>query len=207
MASDKPVDNERRQRVLDAASLTFIRYGYRKTSMDEVAVAADISRQGLYFYFSNKEDLFREAMHKALSDGFSAAVARLENRAEPIDTRLVGAMDEWVGRHVGLRSADASYLIEKNTALLGNILLEFSVAFEEKLATAIAESRLASTCAMLELSPLDIARTLHACGLGWKRILTSREVFVERIAVAVKLLCPAKAAKRRETAEAARRGD
>jgi AcrR family transcriptional regulator len=45
--------------LLDAALGVFSRFGYRKTSMDEVARMADFSRQGLYFYYAAKEDLFR----------------------------------------------------------------------------------------------------------------------------------------------------
>jgi AcrR family transcriptional regulator len=42
-------DIPRRADVLDAAWRTFTRYGYRKTSMDDVAAEAEISRPGLYF--------------------------------------------------------------------------------------------------------------------------------------------------------------
>ena len=31
------------------------RYGFKKTSMDDVAQAAGVSRQGLYLYFDTKE--------------------------------------------------------------------------------------------------------------------------------------------------------
>ncbi|MGO4422861.1 TetR/AcrR family transcriptional regulator, partial [Streptomyces sp. MCAF7] len=52
--------------VLDVALTTFARFGYRKTSMEEVAKAARISRPGLYFLFSSKEDLFRAAVTEVL---------------------------------------------------------------------------------------------------------------------------------------------
>ena len=48
-------DDPRRSRVLEAALGVFLRYGFRKTSMDEVARAADLSRQGLYLQFATKE--------------------------------------------------------------------------------------------------------------------------------------------------------
>ncbi|MZD09631.1 TetR family transcriptional regulator, partial [Streptomyces sp. SID5785] len=54
-------DTDRRSLVLDSAMATFARFGYRKTSMEEVARAARISRPGLYFLFSSKEALFRAA--------------------------------------------------------------------------------------------------------------------------------------------------
>ena len=40
--------DSRREALLEAAVGVFARYGFRKTSMDEVARAAGVSRQGLY---------------------------------------------------------------------------------------------------------------------------------------------------------------
>ena len=60
------IRTERRALVLESALLTFARFGYRKTSMEAVAQAAHISRPGLYFLFSSKEELFRAAVTQAL---------------------------------------------------------------------------------------------------------------------------------------------
>ncbi|MDQ0394754.1 TetR/AcrR family transcriptional regulator [Labrys monachus] len=181
---------ERRRRVLDAAQETFWRFGFRKTSMDEVARAADISRQGLYFYFGSKDDLFREAMRKWLEDKLSAATARLAAPDLPIETRLAGAMDEWVGRNIGAFSGDASDIFEKkNGALLGTMFTDYGAAFQGRLAEAIAASPLAETLGKLGFTPLDLAQTLSSCGGGLKYMAQSREDFARRIAIAVRLLC------------------
>jgi len=58
---------DRRDAVLASALVTFARFGYRKTSMEEVARAAHISRPGLYFLFSSKELLFRAAVTRSLN--------------------------------------------------------------------------------------------------------------------------------------------
>jgi AcrR family transcriptional regulator len=58
---------EQKQRaLLDAAIGVFARFGYRKTSMDDIARAAGVSRQGLYLLFSNKEELFRRSVEYSL---------------------------------------------------------------------------------------------------------------------------------------------
>jgi AcrR family transcriptional regulator len=181
---------ERRRRVLDAAVETFWRFGFRKTSMDEVARAADISRQGLYFYFGGKEDLFREAMRKWMEDKLNAASGRLAAPGMPIEARLTGAMDEWIGRNIGALSADASDLFEKkNRALLGTMYADYGAAFEAKLVEAIAASPLADALAGLGFTPVDLAQTLYSCASGLKTIAQSREDFSRRMAIAVKLLC------------------
>jgi AcrR family transcriptional regulator len=181
---------ERRRRVLDAALETFWRYGYRKTSMDEVARAADISRQGLYFYFGSKDDLFREAMRKWLDDGLNAVSSRLAAPEVSIQDRLAAAMDEWIGRNIGVFSGDAADIIEKkNGALLGTMFADSGSAFQAKLAEAIAASPLADALTGSGLVPADLARTLYSCGIGLKYVAQSREDFHRRVAIAVKLLC------------------
>lgn len=49
----------RTQAILEAAWPVFSTYGYRKTSMDDIARAAGMSRPALYLHFRNKEDVFR----------------------------------------------------------------------------------------------------------------------------------------------------
>ena len=50
---------ERQRRILDAALSVFSRRGYRDTSVEEVAAAAQTSKGGLYFHFPGKQVLFR----------------------------------------------------------------------------------------------------------------------------------------------------
>jgi AcrR family transcriptional regulator len=56
--------DSRRRSLLDAALTVFSRYGYQKTSMDEVARSAQLSRQGLYLHFATKEELFQAAVRR-----------------------------------------------------------------------------------------------------------------------------------------------
>lgn len=46
-------------KILTAAMDVFARYGFRRTSMDDIAQAAGVSRPALYQDFSNKRDIFR----------------------------------------------------------------------------------------------------------------------------------------------------
>ena len=53
--------------ILEAAMDVFYRYGFKKASMDDVARAAGLSRQGLYLKFRSKEELFRVALEHLVS--------------------------------------------------------------------------------------------------------------------------------------------
>ena len=49
---------DKEQRILESAQKFFFRYGYKKTSLDEVAEDAGVAKGTIYNYFKNKEDLF-----------------------------------------------------------------------------------------------------------------------------------------------------
>ncbi len=50
--------------ILEAARGRFLRFGPRKTTMDEVARAAGCSRTTLYAHFRNKEDLYASLLER-----------------------------------------------------------------------------------------------------------------------------------------------
>lgn len=75
---------ETEEKILAAAIRTFLRYGARKTSMNDIAKAAGVSRQTLYDLFGGKEELIRAStrlitdqklamVRERLSDGMSLA--------------------------------------------------------------------------------------------------------------------------------------
>lgn len=53
------VDDEKPKAILKAAFEAFSRYGFQRTSMQDIAAGAGMSRAALYLHFRNKEDIFR----------------------------------------------------------------------------------------------------------------------------------------------------
>lgn len=47
-----------RLQLITAAAQTFDRYGFKKTTMDDIALAAGKGKSSLYYYFKNKEEVF-----------------------------------------------------------------------------------------------------------------------------------------------------
>lgn len=59
-AADRP------REILDAALTVFVTKGFAATKLDDVAVAAGISKGLLYRYFDNKAELFKEVIRQTL---------------------------------------------------------------------------------------------------------------------------------------------
>lgn len=68
MSTVYPMDDERRQRVRKAALEVFLRFGYRKVNMADIARGAGLSRPSLYLVFPNKEAVFRDVVRAGLDD-------------------------------------------------------------------------------------------------------------------------------------------
>src|SRR6202140_1930904 len=91
--SSRAPGSTQREAILVAATAAFLRYGFKKTSMDDVARAAGVSRQGLYLYFDTKDLLFREALQHLVSHLISAARAAAEDGNLSLRDRLLGAFE------------------------------------------------------------------------------------------------------------------
>ncbi|AXL92839.1 TetR family transcriptional regulator [Streptomyces sp. CB09001] len=174
-------DADRRTMVLESAMATFARFGYRKTSMEEVARAARISRPGLYFLFSSKETLFRAAVTQALHRDITAVEQALADGDRPLPERLVEAFDHWAGRYVGPLARDAATVIEDNPGILGEVVEVMPRRFEELITDAI-------TVATGREKAVQIAQTMISASTGLKHQVGSRESYLQRLAVATGLL-------------------
>jgi AcrR family transcriptional regulator len=184
-----PETDTRQQAVLEAAVGVFARYGFRKTSMDEVARAAGVSRQGLYLQFADKEALFRQAVTYKLSKQLRGAITALSNEEAPLQTRLIAACDEWAGRYVGFSGSDAADLMCASTSLAGSTLAHYEARFEAALAAAVAASPLAAYCSAAGVAPEDAARALHATARGLKHTSKTRQDFLLGMTAAARMFC------------------
>src|SRR6266550_8834267 len=116
-------DSARRERILAVALEVFGRYGFRKASMDEIARSADISRQGLYLHFANKEALFRAAVRQELDTALGDVSRCLNQEGVGLERRVVTALDAWLGRYVGaMLTLDLGSLLQNPAMRLGDVV-------------------------------------------------------------------------------------
>ena len=64
-----------RTRILDAAMLVFRRHGFRRSSIEQAAEAAGLTRQALYHHFKSKEELFRAVIERLYESALAAEIA------------------------------------------------------------------------------------------------------------------------------------
>lgn len=181
-------EDPRRRRLMEAALTVFLRYGFRKTSMDEVARAAGVSRQGLYLHFPTKEELFRASVRHLLDGALAEATACLADDALPLEKRLLGAFDAWSGRFAGAFEGNAADLAIAASELVGPMITEREGLFVEAVARVLRASSLVAAYKPSGLTARQLADTLSATARGLKHCAT-RDAFVEGMTVAVRAMC------------------
>lgn len=78
-----------RESILDAAEHVFFEQGVAKTSLEQIACAAQVTRGAIYWHFRNKQDLF-EAMLSRVSVPLTARLDALQgNDSDLADLREV----------------------------------------------------------------------------------------------------------------------
>jgi TetR/AcrR family transcriptional regulator, regulator of autoinduction and epiphytic fitness len=186
---------ERKTQILDAAIGVFGRFGFKKTSVDDLAKAAKLSKQGLYLHFTSKEEIFTAAIRKYLSDGLRRVEQELSNENAMLLDRLAGAMDAWFGRHIETFDRAALDVIDAGDHLSPAEINEYKAAFRVRIASSLARDaefkNLHTAC-----SPKEIAEVLFRFGLTWKEPKTTREEFLKSVRLCVRACCQLKETKK-----------
>ncbi|WP_076758006.1 TetR/AcrR family transcriptional regulator [Edaphobacillus lindanitolerans] len=69
---------DRRKEIILAATRSFSMFGYKATTMDQVAKIAKVGKGTIYTFFSNKEELFQEIVRSTIREMRSEAEAVID---------------------------------------------------------------------------------------------------------------------------------
>jgi TetR/AcrR family acrAB operon transcriptional repressor len=124
-------NQEREQRILDAAAALLLRYGYDKTTISDIAEEAGISKAAIYLHFAKREELFQALISREFSEFAEDWLARVEADTDG------GTMYAMLG-HTLTALADKPLIqaiYGKNRRILGDLLKQidprmFSFSFE-----------------------------------------------------------------------------
>lgn len=184
----------RKLTILDAATGVFLRYGFKKTSMDDLARAAGLSRQGLYLHFATKEDLFKAGVHRLIEVMREAGRAVLATEL-PVDERV---LEFFVAVHAHMLG-DTGYLnelMEAATHLVGDLPQKLEEEQTAALAKLFRQSGVSDAWKQAGLSANDLAAQLFATSHGLKLGVTNKDDYRKKMRVAVQMVCHGRAQKR-----------
>jgi len=141
----------KRESILSAAQVQFSRYGFRRTSMADIAKETGVSRASLYSYFENKEEIFRSlaaSLHeRSLAEAENHLKGDLKGSAtgcEEADLagRVQAALLARIAPFLALvaESPHGSEIYDENNRLCGDLVSSSSAQFVAMLTTALGSA-------------------------------------------------------------------
>jgi len=77
--------DEIRTKIIIVASKIFTRYGFKKTTMEEIAMATRKGKSSIYYYFSSKEDIFRAVVEMEAEELKNDLMVEISGIEDPIE--------------------------------------------------------------------------------------------------------------------------
>jgi len=179
-----------RERIINAAFTLFGRYGFRRTSMEDIASEAGLSRAALYLQFRNKEDIFRDLAGGLHEEALLQAEAALDN-AQPLAERLRASVEAKTLRmmEIAYASPHGSELMDEKNRLCGDVATDSERRFQEMLTRAFSRADEAReiVLAMAGLSAPEAADVFSRAVQGLKGPEVTTDAYRTRLASLVKV--------------------
>jgi AcrR family transcriptional regulator len=185
-------------RILDATMLVFRRHGFRRSSIEQVAEAAGLTRQALYHHFESKEALFRaviERVHETAIAAQEAAVDEAERAdgslGDIVAAGMTARMQALIGSFDG--SPHIEELYSEHLVHGRDLYQKFSAFYVERLVATIARVARKQKLALPQgLSPAELARLVEMAVHGSKSqhpAMQPADAFLKDMALIVRTLC------------------
>ncbi|MGR8011917.1 TetR/AcrR family transcriptional regulator [Streptomyces hypolithicus] len=180
--------DERVGRILDAAYLCFTRHGVRRTTMEDIAREAGMSRGAVYQYVRNKDDAYRRVAQRLFDEALTASRASADADGSLTDqvTALLTAKLELVLR-IWRDSPHAAELLGSEARLTTDLEAQYTAAMAELLTGTIRSRR-------PDADAPELAELLLALTRGLEADLSDPHVPLRRLRHGVALLLAGSAA-------------
>ncbi len=102
--------DEVKEAIVNVARHIFSRFGFRKTTMDEIAIASRKGKSSIYYYFASKEEIFQAVVEKEasiLKQELKKAINEADSPAQKLKAHVLVRItrDSGIGSPNGLAAA------------------------------------------------------------------------------------------------------
>ena len=144
----------RRAAILDAALRVFGQYGYRRTSMDDIAREAEIGKGTIYLSFASKEEVF-QALSQRLAQQMLAGAETARRQPGTTADKLAAMHAAWFGTYVETirGSPHATELLDAKHRLSADLVADAARRYKRHVRGVLAE---AAAAGELDLEPAGL---------------------------------------------------
>lgn len=181
------IDDSRQKAILNSAFQAFATYGYRKTSMDDIARGAGMSRPAVYLHYKNKEAIvskLTEVYYAEKSAAVAAALATSGSVPEML-TRAIRAQTEGIAAI--LASPHGLEMLDNTKSMSSEVISEGEARLAGLYADWLAQEEKAGRV-RLQAGAAETAKTITATLKGLKMIGAGAEVYEQQVAQVAALI-------------------
>ena len=184
-------------RILDAAMRVFRRHGFRRSSIEQAAEEAGLTRQALYHHFDSKEALFRAVLERLYQQALAAEIAA-GKQAEAAGRQLADILVAQIGARLKalFASLEGSPHIEElfseHLAQARDLYQSYATRFADEVATTIVRvTRKRSLVLASGVSARELARCVEMAIHGTKSAFPSMmpaDAFLRQLETMLRML-------------------
>jgi len=179
---------DKRARIVEAASALFARYGVKRTSIDLLAAEAGVAKPTVYAYFDDKEAIFVAVAEHVCEELYAAAREAAEGPGA-VEERLAAMLGAKHTRYYELVSASphAQELVATQNRLAAAVIEKADRAYVKLVAQVLEASELSPARAGLTVNAA--AHLLVRATAGASHDATSVAGHRRHLAEIVRVLC------------------
>jgi AcrR family transcriptional regulator len=182
---------------LAAAVKVFFQFGYRKTSMEDVAAAAEVSRQTLYLQFRDKERLFRAALEYVTDQMLVSIRGLAANPNATVEQTLIGVFELLCGDSLALSSqVNIAELLVIARSQEESIIPRFEADVRSIIADILTEAGTAARWERHGIDVQELALHLLDTSAGVKSATADMSDYKRRMALAIRIVVMGEASTR-----------
>src|ERR1700704_312619 len=186
-----------RTRILEAAMHVFRRHGFRRSSIEQAAEAAGLTRQALYHHFKSKEAVFRAVIEQLHENALAAEIAAanaVENAggspADVLVAQVIGRLRQVIASFDG--SPHIEELFSEHLVQARDLYQKYAGRYGEQLVATIErvcrKQRLVLAAGM---TSRDLARLIEMAVSGTKSVhpaMQPADAFLKDLEIMVRTL-------------------
>jgi AcrR family transcriptional regulator len=167
------MSDDRIERILDAAYACFARHGVRRTTMDDISAAAEMSRPAVYQYVRNKDDAFRRLATRLFDTALAQAHAAASTGG-PLAERLhrMLAVKLELTLQLWQDSPHAAELLDAGARLSGALVERFTAQLRELVTTTVSAAAERGEVSLRGTSAAEVADIALALTRGLEADVT-----------------------------------
>lgn len=192
------MSSNRREQIFETAFELFARFGYKKTTVEDIAGALGLTKGALYLYVKNKQDLYEKTVAWAFIEWQQKVRDAVTDITDPVE-RFRAMAENAIGHLLGNEKLLA--LITTETDFYADLVVKEPFAAIHRDSMLMIESVLIEGVESGAFRPMDTAATAGALFSMYMTFLVQaktpaqREVLIPRFRTMLDIMCAGMVAK------------